>query len=435
MLIRKFFNLILLVCVSVFGQETLIDGGKNKFNLNFKYASGFIIIPISVNGSQPLDFLLDTGSPYTIITNLDAFKYLQLKKGEPISIWGLGKDREKLEAYLSKDNSIGFGKAVINPADVILLYEDVDLGSRFGIPVFGIVGYDVLKDLVAKVNYSRKRITFYRHENFYKKFNSSGYSELEMEIFGNKPYLKLNSTINDLPAPLRLLIDSAGTDALWLFEKDEEGIYPKPPFIEDYLGFGLNGEIYGKRARIQNLEMGGYHIKGPTVSFPDSLSVSYVTRTGRSGSVGAEILRRFTTIYDYKNSKLFLKKNKYFNDDYFYNLAGLELYQPYPELPYLEVSYVRKDSPADRAGLEKGDAVRFINEKKIGLFGYNLKKGELTAVKTDKINFDTREREVISLVEINEIFRKHPGTKIVIVYTRGDSQLQRTAEFTLESAF
>ncbi|MFA7615800.1 MAG: aspartyl protease family protein [Moheibacter sp.] len=435
MLIRKFFKLILLLCISVCGQETLIDGGKKKFNLDFKYASGFVIIPVSVNGSQPLDFLLDTGSPYTIITNLDAFKYLQLKKGEQISIWGLGKDREKLEAYRSKDNSIGFGKAVIRPADVILLYEDIDLGSRFGIPVFGIVGYDVFKDLVVKVNYSRKRITFYRHENFYKKFNSSGFSELDMEVSGNKPYLKLNSTINDQPALLRLLIDSAGTDALWLFEKDEQQIYPKPPFIEDYLGFGLNGEIYGKRARIQNLELGSYHIRKPTVSFPDSLSVSYVTRTGRSGSVGAEILRRFTTVYDYKNSKLFVKKNKYFKDEFYYNLAGLELYQPYPELPYLEVSYVRKDSPADRAGLEKGDAVRFINEKKIGLFGDNNKKGDQTAVKTDKINFDIREREVISLVEINETFRKHPGTKIVIVYTRGDSQLQRTAEFILESAF
>jgi len=435
MLIRRFFKLILLISVSAFGQETLIDDGKNKFNLDFKYASGFIIIPVSVNGSQPLDFLLDTGSPYTIITNLDAFKYLQLKKGNPINIWGLGKDRKKLEAYLSKDNTIGFGKALINPANVILLYENVDLGSRFGIPVFGVIGYDVFKDLVVKVNYSRRKITFYRHETFYKKINSSGFSELNMEVSGNKPYLKLNSTINDQPAQLRLLIDSAGTDGLWLFEKIEHQIYPEPPFIEDYLGFGLNGEIYGKRARIQNLELGSYHIKNPTVSFPDSLSVSFVTRTDRSGSVGVEVLRRFTTIYDYRNSKLFVKKNKYFKDEFHYNLAGLELYQPYPELPYLEVSYVRKDSPAEKSGLKKGDAVRFINEKKIGLFGNTKTKGEPSAAKTDKINFNTREREMISLVEINEIFRKHPGTKIVIVYTRGDSQFQRTAEFTLESAF
>ncbi|MDD3458222.1 MAG: aspartyl protease family protein [Weeksellaceae bacterium] len=422
-----------LLGFSIGAQNLSIEKNKNKFRLKFEQASGFVILPVSVNGSQPLNFLLDTGSPYTIITHLDAFKYLQLKKGEPINIWGLGRDREKLEAYLSKNNTLGFGKAHIDSADVILLYENENLGSRFGMQVYGIIGYDLFKDLVVRIDYVRENITFYQHSFFYKKFNTSAYTDIDMQISGKKPYLQLNAVINENTVPLRLLIDSAGSDPLWLFENED--IYPDEPYIEDYLGFGLNGEILGKRSRIQSLNIGNDKLEQPTVSFPDSLSVSYVTRTERSGSLGAEILRRYTTIYDYRNSKLFLKKNRHLGEKFYYNLAGLELNQPFPELPYLEVFYVRENSPAYKAGLRKGDVVRYVNNKKIGLYHYKPHNDEQTAAKIEKINFGYSERELISLVEIIEMFRKKPGSQIEIVYTRGDSQVERIAEFVLESSF
>lgn len=421
-----FLNLLMIVfCISTFGQKKNSEIKGGKFSVNFTEASGFVIIPVSINGSQPLNFLLDTGSPYTIITNLDAFKYLELKKGESISIWGLGRDKRSLDAYLSKNNSVIFGKKEIKDSELILLFENDDLGGRFGIPVFGIVGYDILKDFVVKIDYRKGRITFYEHWFFDKRFNKSKYSKVNLEIEGKKPFVKLNSKINGKDYELRLLIDSAGTDALWLFEDDEKGIVPAELYIDDYLGFGLGGDIYGKRSRIERLDVGGYSVDFPTVSYPDSLSVAQVSRVMRNGSVGAELLKRFTTIYDYKNQKLYLKKNKYFKQKFYYNMAGLELYQPYPDLPYLEVSYVRDNSPAALAGLKTGDAVRIFNNKEIGLFNYN--KFKSGAGNTDG--------NLISLVEINEIFRKEPGIKIVIQYTRGDSSFKRTAEFILTPSF
>lgn len=96
---------------------------------------------------------------------------------------------------------------------------------------------------------------------------------------------------------------------------------------------------------------------------------------------------------------------------------------------------MRENSPAYKAGLRKGDVVRYVNNKKIGLYHYKPHNDEQTAAKIEKINFGYSERELISLVEIIEMFRKKPGSQIEIVYTRGDSQVERVAEFVLESSF
>src|SRR5690606_22847502 len=120
--------------------------------------------------SELLNFVLDTGSPYTIITNLDAINYFNLNKGRPIKISGLGKNSRHLDAYLSHKNTISIGETTSNSTNIVLLFEkDFDLSSRFGIPIYGIIGYDLLKDYIVEVNYTKEKVSFYRHGYFYKR--------------------------------------------------------------------------------------------------------------------------------------------------------------------------------------------------------------------------------------------------------------------------
>ncbi len=415
------------------GQSFEIENGKEKFSVPFQHIGGLVILPISINGSIPLNFILDTGSPYTIITNLDAIHHFQLKKGESIGVSGLGRDIQTIEAYSSKGNTIQLGKAVSNHTDIVLIFEEgFDLSGRFGIPIYGIIGYDILKDFTVEINYSKKKISFYKPEFFHAKKNLRKYIALPIEIKGKKPYLKLNSQISDSEIELNLLVDTGSTDALWLFEK--ENVQIPSNHIEDYLGYGLNGEIHGKKTRIPNLTMGNFELENLTASFPDSISVSNLIRKNRNGTVGAEVLRRFNTVYDYYEKKIWIKKNKYFKDDFHYNLAGLELYQPYADLPYLEVAYIRKNSPADLAGLKKGDAIRMVNDKKISVFNVSPFQDKFMAQKTDLIQLDGKKRDPISLPEIIDLFKSHEGKKIEIVYTRGLNDVERHASFVLKKS-
>lgn len=418
-------------------QDFVMEDNAKKFSMNFQHVGNLVIIPISINGSIPLNFILDTGSPHTIITNVEAINYFKLNKGKPIQIAGLGNNSKSLEAYLSMNNTLQIGKAVSNSTEIVLLFEkDFNLSSRFGVPIFGIIGYDLLSEFVTEVNYSKKRISFYNHDYFYKRNNNKlkKFDEVPIQIKKKKPYLTTNSGIDDVDVSLNLLIDSGSWDAIWLFEDGSQMVNIPSKHIVDYLGFGLNGEIHGKKSRINYVQLGSVKLEQPTTSFPDTASTRKISRLERNGTIGGEILKRFTTIYDYKNQKLFVKKNKKINEKFNYNMAGMELYQPYPDLPYLEVLYVRENSPAALAGIQKGDAIKFINGKKVGIFQSHIDDYRYSASKLDKIELDGKKYETISLAEMLDLFKQNEGQKITVIYTRGNNEVQRETSFILQKS-
>ena len=428
------FNFLIL-CNFSFAQNFDLFNNKKKISFDFKHVGGLVIIPVSINGSPLMNFVLDTGSAYTVITNLDAINHFDLKKGKSITISGLGKDKTELEAYLSYENSIEIAQAHSSSVNIVLLYEKgFDLGTRFGLPIFGIIGYDLLKDFVVEINYIKDRITLYKPDHFYAKKNLSKFHEVPLMIRQNKPYITLETEIDQKKIPLQLLIDTGSWESLWLFEKPHENIDVPENYVEDYLGYGLNGEIHGKRSRMEKLWIGPYEIKNLTTSYPDSLSVSQVSRNDRNGTIGSEILQRFTTIYDLGNRKLFLRKNSKFNEAFHYNLAGLELYQPFPELPYLEVSYVRENSPAFEAGIRKGYAIKSINKKKISIFNNHPHSPSNQVSKMDEFHRRTNQNETISLPEIIQLFKTKEGQLIEVVYTKEESIVEHRTEFRLKKA-
>ena len=122
------------------------------------------------------------------------------------------------------------------------------------------------------------------------------------------------------------MIDSGGSDALWLFENSKENIKTPINFFNDILGEGLSGTIYGNRSRIPAIQIESFEIPNPTVSFLDSITtVNAKIFKERNGSVGAEILKRFTVWIDYPNKVLMLKKNSNFSRLFNYNMSGLEV--------------------------------------------------------------------------------------------------------------
>ena len=60
--------------------------------------------------------------------------------------------------------------------------------------------------------------------------------------------------------PVQLLIDSGGTDSLWLFEDEEKGIITPDNAFEDFIGEGISGGIFGKRSRIEAFRLKKFEI-------------------------------------------------------------------------------------------------------------------------------------------------------------------------------
>ena len=418
--------LFILFCSkeSVAQSHFQLTNNAKRQVISFKLINNLVIFPMEVNGKE-LNFILDSGVGTTILFNINNKDSLQLKNVEKIKLKGLGSEKA-IDAILSKGNRFSFNNISSTNQNLYVIFDDsFDLSSKLGITIHGIIGYKILKDFVVKVNYGSKKITFYNSDSYqYKKCNKC--ETFNLEFYKLKPYINVGVKLDDFSnkiTPVKLLIDSGGSDAMWLFENSHPDILLPKKFFEDFLGEGLSGTIYGKRSIIKGIVLGKFELKKPTVSFPDSLSIAHALKfKERNGSLGANILKRFTVTFDYKKNKITLKKGRFFRDPFRYNRSGIELVYSgkllvkeksftnfklsgnkesplqseiildynykYSFKPSYKIFKLRKDSPAYNAGLQPNDIVIKIN----GKYTYNMKLDEIIE------KFYQKENKKINLV-------------------------------------
>ncbi|AUP78370.1 PDZ domain-containing protein [Flavivirga eckloniae] len=402
---RVLILILIFFCSIVFGfsqSKFVVQNKKHTDKINFKLINNLIVIPVEVNGVD-LSFLLDTGVSKPIIFNfLNVSDTLKIKDTETIFLRGLGEG-ESVEALKSKNNVFKIGDAINLKQDLYAVYDsNLNFAPRLGFPVHGIIGFDLFKDLVVEISYSKKILKLTDSDKYvYKECKKC--ERLNLEFYNNKPYINTEVRMNERMIPIKLLIDSGGSDALWLFEDDLLGIKSSDKFFHDFLGHGLSGSVYGKRSKVETFYLKSFELNKVNVSYPDSAYIAYARRhKNRNGSLSGNILKRFNVIFDYRKALVTLKKNHYFGEKFRYNKSGIELahngfrlvreqdnvikvadvrgnygdsqnqngtriiMNPQYKLslkPAYEIVELRENSPAARSGLRKGDIVLSINNK------------------------------------------------------------------------
>ncbi|CDF78235.1 PDZ/DHR/GLGF domain-containing protein [Formosa agariphila KMM 3901] len=367
---------------------------KEYDKVRFQLIHNLIVIPVEING-VPLSFILDTGVAKPIVFSfLNERDTLQINNTEAYLLRGLGEGKS-FEALKSKNNIFKIGKAVNLNQELYAIHDaSLNFTPQLGIPIHGIIGFDLFKDFVVEINYASKYIKMHKPKNYkYKKCKSCEW--VNLEFYNNKPFLNAEITLHGKQIPVKLLIDTGGSDSLWVFENEALGLYEQDKYFVDYLGSGLNGSVYGKRAKIDKLKINSFTLKEVNVSYPDSSSIKLARRlVVRNGSVSGNVLKRFNLIVDYRKARLILKKNKLFKEEFKYNKSGIELehrgelmveeeYEGnfgnrqmnvdiirFPSYnfqlkPLFSIVELRKGSPAERAGLLVGDIVLNINNKEV----------------------------------------------------------------------
>lgn len=367
-----------------------------KTVIPFKFINNLIFIPVNINGAE-LTFLLDTGVAETSIFSLEN-KELKLINVEKIKFSGLGGEKS-IDGFRSENNFGKIGKNFVNDSMTVYIITDQDfnISSHVGIPVNGIIGYHFFKNHPVLIDYMAKKLTIYNDESMFRKKIKS-FNELEISIEKNKPYIFADVEMTKERKRSKLLIDLGNSDPIWLFPKLIKDFVYNRPNIDDFLGRGFNGDIYGKRSRIHNLYLGNFKFEKPLTAMPDEYSIQHVNLVeNRKGSVGGDIMRRFTVALDYPHAKIYLKKNRNFYDPFHFNMSGLDFKQDGMEWtkdivnlptksqskpsggteifsssvqynfilkPIFSIAGVRKDSPGAKAGLQKDDRLITINGKK-----------------------------------------------------------------------
>ena len=403
------FFLLFTTIIPVFGQEGFVfDKGVEKVTVPISIINNLIFMPITVNGVA-LNFLLDTGVEEILLFSLEDNPDVNFFNSEKITLKGLGSE-VAIEGLKTTNNILELkGMKANRQLIYVILDQSFNLSSQIGIPVNGIIGYQFFRENLVRIDYANKRVTIYKNtEANHKKFNKK-YEKVKISIEKYKPYLNAVADMNESKIPVKLLIDTGNSDSVWLFQKLSKQIKVPAKNFDDFLGKGFSGDIEGKKARITNFTFGNNTFKKPIVAFPDSSSIKNVRMVqNRVGSIGGEILKRFSVIFDYQNNQLYLKRNSHYNEPFIYNKSGIEIrhngiqwvketvkLETVPIIgattfdesgnnvtnafkykfalkPVYEISNIRKNSPAAQSGLQVGDIIISIN--KSHTYRYSLEK-------------------------------------------------------------
>ncbi len=383
------------------------DRRRKSVTFKFKSASNLIIIPVNINDSDTLNFILDTGVRLPIITELPYVNKLNLNMMKPVKIRGLGKG-EGLTAYRSGNNTMKIGGLVAWNQEVQMVINDnFQISQILGIPVHGLIGFDLFKDFVVEIDYDSQKITVIQPEHYRDRVRNKDIV-MPLHFEHNKPFVRTTIVTDDNEeVPVKLLVDTGASDAIWLSTKSDHRIDIPSKHIETFLGRGLSGDLYGTKGRIGGIWVGPLVLTAPIVSFPQNDMIEeLIVANDRNGTLGAEILRRFFVTLDYPNHQLKLRPTSKVQSDFSYNMSGLDVSSPMPGLPIYTIDNIRNGSPGYRAGLKENDQI---------------------------ISLNNTNHKSLSLNDINLIFQSREDRKIKMKVLREGTEIQTS--FHLEKVF
>lgn len=351
---RNLFHILFcLVSLPAPAQEQFIEKpAKYITRVPFRQLTGGVILVRGLINNIPdsLNFILDTGSGGISLDSATCAEYNISHSPSGRTINGIAGIRE---VDFAKNYDLSFPGLKIKGLDFYVNDYEV-LSSVYGIKIDGIIGYTFFSRYIVKVDFDSTNIKVYEPGSI--RYPSGGY--LLHPLFTALPIqtlrIKDSRTVNanfylDTGAGLSFLLSRDFiNDSAFILKKR----VPLP--IEAQ---GLGGKKIMAITIIKEVKIGPYIFrKVPTHLLDDEYNVTSYPYIG--GLIGNDILRRFNLIFNYPKREVHLLPNTHFRDPFDYSYIGMSIYNIDGKIVIDEVI---KNSPAVKAGFQKGDVILAVN--------------------------------------------------------------------------
>jgi hypothetical protein len=278
--------------------------------VSFELYHNRVYLPVSVNGSRSYTMILDTGAADTFVSEKVADE-LKLPRKGTAKVNGNGEGVGWFA--LGKNVTFSVGDAALLEKTIVI-YDYGDFEKHEGRKVEGTVGVNFFHKYVVQIDYAAKQLSIYDPGAF--EYSGAG-SVIPLRIVNGGTVALLEAKIDPAAGQLtidsHLAVDSGTYSAVRLFrpfvEKHALIVDGRGQFVS--FGFGAGGEFRQVTGRLASVEIGGVKLTNPVADF--STDTKGVTATANyDGTIGGDILRRFTVILDYARSQMILEPNANF---------------------------------------------------------------------------------------------------------------------------
>ena len=359
----------------------------------FELVNRHIILPVKVNDSRPLSFVLDTGDEVAIV-NLGTARQLGLKLRGQVRVGGAGAQLQ-MGAFVGEATFIVAGlEGFSQPVRLALPLDQ--MAPRLGQDFDGIIGSEFISQFVVEIDYKAKVLRLHNKNDFV--YSGPG-EAIPIKLVHGHPIVEAEVTpIGGTPLQGSFVLDIGAGLALALYNPfvTQHGLLNDTKTIRLLGGAGAGGETVGRLGRVSQLKIGKFVVREPVTLFSQDKQGAFASRE-LSGNIGARIARKFRVFLDYSRNRIILEPSSSFAEPFNESSAGLNVIAEGNDYRTFRIVGVLENSPASEAGLLVNDIIVAVN------------------------NQSARE---LSLSNINELFEQPLARKLRI--RRGDSTLEIT---------
>ena len=322
--------------------------GKTYTVVPFELLNNHIYLNVKLNGKGPYRLLCDTGGANVITPELA--KELGVTSQGAFEGRGVGEKSEDIG--VTKLDTIGIGDATISNQ----LFAVFPLGSFTaveGVPQFGLIGYEVFKRFVARVDYEKGLLTLWLPAAF--TYQGTG---TVVPFAFNEHIPQVEGSIDGIAG--KFDIDTGARDSVTILAPFAEKNHLKEHFgtvVPAVTGWGVGGAARGLVARAKVLKLGGVEVSAPVVDLSQQKKGAF-TDPYVAGNVGAGVLKRFNVTFDYGHQRIIFEPNSNASRPDTYDRAGMWINRATDGFEVLDVV---AGGPAQAAGLKVGDHISAID--------------------------------------------------------------------------
>jgi predicted aspartyl protease len=279
-------------------RRPAFPAGATQVNIAFDSPHGLIVCPVLVNG-HATRFIIDTGSTTSII-DADTAKKLNLPTGGVSHVEGAAL----MTGSVARIDTLSIGGVVFSPFFVQAV--PLRLPSRLAHEgIDGVLGYDLLCSLVARISYSRFELELIQAGAF--TYTGTG-SVLTIDTSKRVPLLSTMIGENDQGT---FTVDTGSSATLVLYPEYADAHrrdFENPYESNSNFASGAGGDMPTRIYNITRLQLGRFDIG----DVPTEVLVreeGAFGQTSSDGLIGSGALSQFAAVFfDYGNNRMILEQ-------------------------------------------------------------------------------------------------------------------------------
>jgi hypothetical protein len=325
----------------------------------FEITSNKPFVQVSVNGSGPQWFILDSGCSGGSVIARECAERLKLGRGdEAKQHLGAGAG-VAVGVATTPDVTLRIGGDTLR-APLLRVFTLAHVAPFEGRSVDGLLGEDFLRRHVVEIDYAQRKIRFFEPSHVVP----AGAASVVPITLENGLAVARGTLTSPGHGPIacRLVIDT-GVRATVIFYHpfvtDHRLLAQQSHLLMGTVGGGAGGESIGDIGRVESLRIGPVSFKQPVAIFSRDTVGVFASRDA-DGIVGGELLRRCKVTFDYPHKRLLLEPYAT-PPDFEYDMSGLFLTAHGETFREIVIQSVAAGTPAAEAGLRRGDRIAAID--------------------------------------------------------------------------